>query len=224
MTKIKHMLTIFFVVALVVIAGCSSQEPMETEYETGTDMGDFETDIIIDEQPAATGNVVAVVNGEEITETDISQASQSFQQEVSREQLIELVINQKLLEQQVELLSMQEAQALFEAELAMQGATLEDYQAQVEMMGLNYEEHMQDIQLSISIQNYLENNIEIEEVTAQEVQELYEAYSFQIPEDELPSFEELEDELYMFVEQQKQEEAIGLLIEQLRSTAVVEYR
>jgi parvulin-like peptidyl-prolyl isomerase len=177
------------------------------------------------------GNVIATVNGEEITTSEVIAIQQLFiqqGQQISEEDALEQVINQKLISQEVEAedysVSTEEAESTIEQQLLIQGASLEDYKQQLSQQGIVYEEQIDSIKEELAVQKYLEIQLEGEnfEVSEQEAQDFYEMYKSQSPE-EVPSYEELEPQIIATLKQEKQQEAIGYLIQELRAGAEIEY-
>ena len=102
--------------------------------------------------------------------------------------------------------------------------TMEEFQEQLEVQGLSYQEHLEDFRAQLAIQDYLYDAVEVPEVTEEDVKEFYEAWKQMLPEEqEPPHFEELKSEIIMHLEQQKQQEAIVPFIEELRAKADIEY-
>lgn len=175
------------------------------------------------------GSVIATVNGEEITSDEVSAVQQSLMQQgqqVSEEDALEQAINQELLSQKVQeeiTVTTEEAESVIEQQIAMQNMTLEDYKQQVEMQGVSYDNELANIQEQIATQNYLGTALEGQdfEVTEEEVKEFYEMNKQQIPEN--VTYEEVEPQITMSLQQQKQQEAISVLIQELRASANVEY-
>ena len=215
------MIVILLAISAIFIAGCTSQS-------------DVPTDTVPDtiNTPPITSNVVAVVNGDEISSEQVTAVQQSFLmqgQQIPEEDALEQLINQLVLEQKVEeeniVITTEDAEILISEQLAMQGATLEDYKQQVASQGISYEQDLENIKRQIAVQFYLESQLEGQsfEVTEQEAQEFYALYEQQSVE-EVPSYEELEPQIIVALEQQKQQEAIIEHIQELRMNADVEYK
>lgn len=175
--------------------------------------------------------VLATVNGEDILFDDATQVQQSFMQQgmqITPEDALEQLINQVVLEQKVKeegiKVSREEAQILIEAQLAQQGATLEDYKEQLTLQGLDYASELERIKDQLAIQNYLETILEGQsfEVSEDEAREFYELYKQQSTED-IPSYEELEEQIIATLKGQKQNEYINEFIEELKLEANIEY-
>ncbi len=232
MVKLKNMMVVFLVLSVILIAGCST-----SENDDGQDVNDF----IPDDSGATdtptglvTGDVVAVVNDEEIKSEEVIEVQQTFMaqgQEVSEDEALEQVIIQKVLEQKVReedlSVSTEEAEAMIEQQLSMQGATLEDYKEQIESQGVSYDDEIENVKNQMAIQMYLDTQMEdlSFNVSDVEAQEFYEMYKAQSPEEEeLPSYEELEPQIMMTLEQQKQQEATNVFIQELLESAVIEYK
>lgn len=179
-----------------------------------------------------TGGVVARVNGEEINSAEIVAAQEQIGQqgqEISEENALEQIINQKIISQKVESegysVSTEEAEATIKDQLSAQGMSLEEYKQQVEQQGVSYEEQIQQIREELAIQKYLTDNIDEEatEVTDKETEQFYERYKEQESEGEIPSYEEIKPQIITRLEQQKQQKAINSLVQELREDAEIEY-
>lgn len=177
-----------------------------------------------------TEEAVAIVNGEKITASEISEIQQSFEmqgQQVSEEDALEQVINQKLVFQEAEKqnysVSTEEAESVMESQLAMQGATLDDYKQELQKQDLSYNEEIENIKQQITIQQYLEAQFEDKdfEVSENESQEFYEMYKQQLPGN--ITYEEAEQQIIMTLQQQKQQQAINSLVQELKNKAEIEY-
>jgi parvulin-like peptidyl-prolyl isomerase len=221
MANLKNMIAIVLVLSVILIGGCSTSELEDNTKESDITVNDTNT-----------GNVVAIVNNEEITSEEISEFQQTLLQQgqqVSEEDALEYLIEQKVLEQKVQqegiTVSDEEAESAIEQQLAMQGITLDDYKQEIESMGLSYESELENIKEQIATQTYLNTQLEGEtfDVSEEEAQEFYETYKLQSPE-EVPSYEELESQIIATLQQQKQQEAINAIIQELRADANVEYK
>lgn len=230
MAKLKNMMAIFLVLSVILMVGCST-----SEQEDNVQNNDFVPDNNgvenIPTEPI-TSNVVATVNNEEIKSEDVSAIQQTLLQQgqqISEDDALEQAINQKVLEQKVQqeniVVTNEEAESVIEQQLAMQGATLDDYKQQIESAGVSYEAELESIKIQIATQNYLESQLEGQsfDVTEEEAQEFYEMYKSQSAE-EVPSYAELQQQIIATLEQQKQQEAINIIIQELRTTANVEYK
>ncbi len=179
------------------------------------------------------GEVVAKVNGEKITSDEVTSVQEMFNQQgqqISDEEALDQIINQKLIVQKAKkegyTVSAEEAEKVIEEQLAMQEMNLDEFKDKIADQGLSYEEQLEYMKEELAIQNYLENEIgeEVLEVSDEETDEFYQRYQEEQPEDEeMPSFEELEPQIIALLQQQKQQEAINGLIEELRQTAQIDY-
>jgi multidrug efflux pump subunit AcrA (membrane-fusion protein) len=232
MANLKNIIGIFLVLSVILLAGCSTSEQEDNTQDYNNDFVPDNNDIDNIPTEPITGNVVATVNDEEITSEDVAAVQQLLLQQgqqISEDDALEQVINQKVLEQKVQqeniVVTNEEAESVIKQQLAMQGATLDDYKQQIESMGVSYEAELESIKNQIAVQNYLEGQLEGQsfDVTEEEAQNFYEMYKAQSPE-EVPSYEELQSQIIATLEQQKQQEAINILIQGLRTTANVEYK
>lgn len=178
------------------------------------------------------GNVIARVNGEEVYSNEVAELQEVFNQqgqEVSENEVLEQIINQKLISQEVEekgyAVSNEEAEAVLEEQLAAQGSTLEEFKQQIEEQGVTYQEQLEYIKEQLATQNYLADVIDQEslEVSEGESKEFYEMYQDQESSEETATFEELEPQIIATLQQQKEQQEIMALIQKLKETAEIEY-
>ncbi len=185
---------------------------------------------------AAPGSeVVARVNGEAITAGDVTKLRvkvyESYRMQISEEEALEQLIEETVLYQEAEQQgyapTMDEAEQELEARVASSGRTMEDFKADLAKSGFSYfsyEEYLQDFQRQLAINSYLDDAVQVPEVTELEARVFYENYKQESPEAELPPFEQLKSEIMALLEQQKQQEATSLLIEELKEKADIKYK
>ena len=220
MVNLKNFKMGILVLSLLVLTGCSTTETQEA------------SDILTGNVIADTSDVVlASVNGEDIMSSEVEITMQMFMQygqQVSEEEALEHIINQKVLSQKAiqegYALSREELQIEIENQLSMQGMSFQEYEQQLSMQGINMDEQMAEIKEDFAIQEYLSDVISEDDiqVTEQEVLEFYEMYTLQSPE-EVPPLEELEPQIIMSLEQQKEQEIIMDVLQNLRENSVIEY-
>lgn len=175
--------------------------------------------------------VVARVNDEEITAEAVAEMqitySYTHDDALTFEQALELLIREKLLYQEATregyLLTREEAEQELLVQLAPMGMTGEDFAVQLARQGRSYDEYLVELQEQLTIARYLDDTVQIPEVTEEEAREFYEDYMQRFPE-EPRTFEEMKSQIIMLLEEQKQQEAMFLLIEELRARAEIEYR
>ena len=176
--------------------------------------------------------VVARVNGEAITAGEVTKqrvkAYEFYRTRISEEGALEQLIAETLLYQEAEqqgyAISMDEAEQELEARVASTNRTMEDFEADLAKSSFSYEEYLQDFQRQLAINNYLDDSIEVPEVTKLEARIFYEDYKQQHTELEYPPFEQLESQIIALLKQQKQQEATSLLIEKLKDKADIQYK
>ncbi len=182
---------------------------------------------------AAPGSeVVARVNDEAITAGDVTKLRvkvyESYRVQISEEEALEQLIEETVLYQEAEQQgyapTMDEAEQELEARVASSGRTMEDFEADLAKSGFSYEEYLQDFQRQLAINSYLDDAVQVPEVTELEARVFYENYKQESPEAELPPFEQLKSEIMALLEQQKQQEATSLLIEELKEKADIKYK
>lgn len=182
---------------------------------------------------ARDADVVARVNGERITSQDVAELQASYQQyydvEITTGQALEQLITQKVLYQEARhkghLLTMEEAEQELHAQLGAANLTPEDFRAQLDVYGVSYDEYVEHYRKQTAIEHYLTAEVPVVEVTEEEARELYNDYVQQFPDEEFPPFEEMESYMTSILEQERQQEAqeaMLLLIEQLREEADIQ--
>ncbi len=179
-------------------------------------------------------NVVATVNGETITLEEVEELQQQYEQfgqQLSKEDAIEELIDQKILLQhalQDEYMpNTEEAEDEMEAILQQQGMTLEVYKQQLEQQGISYEEVLQDYKKGLAQQNYLDDALEEKHFPSNETAE--EEIETMLEEAEM-TWEDLELQLPQmgmtyeeFLYEIKRDLAQKNLIEELKEDAHIEY-
>jgi len=99
----------------------------------------------------STGDVVAIVNGEEIISSEVDLVEQYFLQqgqEISRQDIMQELIVQELFLQEAKKegyeISDEELESIIAGQLEEQNSTLEDYKNQLEMQGISDEEEIKN--------------------------------------------------------------------------------
>jgi len=172
-------------------------------------------------------DVAATVNGEEIMQEDVAEMQDLYEGQgmpISEQQALDQLIRQEVLHQAATeyLPTEEEAEEQLEAQVAMMGMTMDEFHKALEAQGLSYDDQLKDFRRQLAVQGFLHEEVEVPEVTEEEAREFYEEYKQQHPEEELPPFEEVEPQIVMQLEEQRQQEAMGPFIEELVEEADVE--
>jgi len=176
--------------------------------------------------------VVAKVNGEAITSGDVTKLRvkvyeflrEQMSEEEALEQLIAWAVLYREAEQQGYAPTMDEAEQELEARVTSSGRTIEDLKAELaNKSSFSYEEYLQDFQRQLAINSYLDDAVQVPEVTEEEAREWYKDYIQQHPEAGNMTFEQRESEIMAFLKQEKRQEATSLVIEELKEKADIEY-
>lgn len=181
--------------------------------------------------------VVATVNGEEITGAELServeqtrssqlggQSLSSDQEGQLREQTLETLINETLIQQAAEEAgitvsdeeinqSLEQVKGQFENE--------QQFQQQLENNDVTESDLRNRIQRQLLIQKYVQQNTDMDSinVTDEEVQQMYDQLSQQ--QDNVPALEEIRSQVESQVRQQKSSQLLQELVQQLRDEADV---
>jgi len=177
-------------------------------------------------------DVLASVNGEKITTEDAARVQASYLQSgmnITTQQALEQLITEKLLYQKAEeagySLTPEEAEQELQTQLGAANLTREDLQAQLDWSHISYEEYLEDFRRQLAIENYLNDTVPVDAVTEEEARAYYEDYreSFlqQYPDQPFPPFEQVQSEIVKLLSQEKQQEAMLILIEELKEKADV---
>ena len=179
--------------------------------------------------------VLATVDGEPITASDVV----TVQIRMYRwdgvwkgaEEILEQLIAEKLLFREAEKAGNLPTMADAEEELLFLLLELrmstEVFEALLQEEGISYDEYLEYRWVQMSIRMYIDAIVPLPEVTEEEIMKAYEAYrelwSELYPDEEPPPFEEMRSRIELALQQEKQQDAIYLLIEELRDNADIIY-
>ncbi len=179
-----------------------------------------------------TGNVVAVVNDEEITQDEVAAVQTDLSQQdqqITEQEALGQVINTGMLEQQASQLdytvSAEEGEEFIVEQLSQQGVTLDQYRQQLASQAISYETQLEIITSQLEIQNYLDDVLDNRSfnVTEEEARQFYELYANQSAQ-EVEPYEEVEEQIVSTLKDRLRQEAIASHIEELRQDASIEYK
>lgn len=212
----------------MLFSGCTDpQEQTKDTTQTNDDTNE-ETDT----NSTTNVSVLATVNGIEITSDEVTIQQQYYAQQgqqISEEDALEQIIDQEILylqsQQEGYALNNTEAEAELADNLQQQNQTLEGFKEYLQEQQLSYQEQLQNYKEQSSIQKYLEVVLEDQNftVTDQEAESYYASYAQQSTQ-EVPPYEDIKSQIIDYLKQQKQQEAINDLIEELREDADIQYR
>lgn len=226
----KNLIKILILGVFLILIGCKANTG---EIESGSEMQESESAMI--EEPAETteAEVLAVVDGDAITTKDVESIKQAFMQRgqaLSDEDALEQMINEKILLKEIDkkgIPTQDEVESDLQEIFKQQNLTLQDFKEQLEQQGLKYEDQIKVIGMQMAVQNYIQSVFEDENVnvTEKEVEAFYNQSKAQAPEDsEVPEFEEIREQLTMLLQQQKQQQILSALVQELRKNVSVEYK
>jgi len=223
----KYMFAFMTFLLTMVLVACGndeeqSEDAMQPELE------------ITEEEKVAEDEVVAVVNGEEVTGdiynivySQLKLYSVQFGQEVDEEEMKELtmesVIDRQLLfqeasEEGIEITD-EEATAEIETIKEENPDVLETLLGQFQLTEEGFKEQLK---FELTMYEYMDQIIEVT-VTDEEVEEAYEqAITESETDEEVPEFDEVENNIRTQMTQQKTEEAFQAKIDEVRSTSEID--
>ena len=175
--------------------------------------------------------IIATVNGEEITQEEVFLVQQQLQQQgsqVNEEQALEQVITNKILLQEVAKqnydITTQEAEAELEQVLSSQGFSIDDLKQDLQSRGISYEATLEDFKQRVAVDRYLSENIDLNaiEVTQEEIEAFYEQVALQ-GGNQTPALSDIQPQIEQQIEQQKTRQLQTQFIETLIEEAEINY-
>jgi peptidyl-prolyl cis-trans isomerase SurA len=235
MVNLKNILTITILLSVILFTGCSSSQDQvpNNDVNSQVDNSDLENNPFMDDSNTQNSEdeVLAIVNGEEVTSSEVEEVEELFLQQgqqVSQEEALNQVVSEVVLSQKVEeegvSVTTTQAETIIENQLASQNATLEQYKNQLQMQGISYEKQLDSVKSQVATQKYLESKLDGKgiNVSEEEAKEFYETYKQQSQE-ELPAYEELKPQIVASLEQQKEQQMQNAIIEELKADANIKY-
>lgn len=217
----KKIILIIGIIAMLVFAACSQEEPTPSPDEDLPIIDDpFGQDDVFGEQETEDlPDVLAIVNGEEIRREKVLQFQTEMQMRgvaMSIQETLDNVIVRHLLIQESKRQGLEPTREDIEALLEREGITKE----LLEMQGVNYEDFIEEQLKSedIGITLLIKKATEEVNVTEEQAREIYDMQAEQIEE----SFEEVRDLIKDMIARQEAETQVLNLAEQLMEQAEVE--
>lgn len=202
MLNVKNTIFIFLLMFLVV--GCATQEPVMEEDLNNEQQAEENLEL---------PEVVASVNGDQITSDEVfmlSNEMQMYGMEPTLDELVEQLISQRLLMQTVNELDYQFTTDDVENYFVDMGVELDEIKTEVENQGLIYEEFLVDYIDELKFTQFLFEVQQNVEVTEEEMLEFYEDQKEFL--DENLTYEDIQEEIYNFFLEQRSNEIITFLI------------
>ncbi|RNF38693.1 SurA N-terminal domain-containing protein [Planococcus salinus] len=241
--KMKLTLTPFLL--LFILGACSDNEEATTDEGTTpeTEEATEETTETPEEPTSqlelpAEDEVVVVVNGEDVSgkvynsvarqlETSLSQSGEdvttSENAELIKSQALTVIVGNTLIVQDAAEKGHEPEEAAVDEQVeALKGQfeTEEELDEALARTGFTMDDIRKQLREQMMYDSYVAEEVETGEVTDEEVQEAYD--SFAAASEEAPSFEEMEPTIRQSLQEQKQQEAVMVRIEELRESADVE--
>lgn len=235
----KKVSAIAFALLLAVgIAGCSSSEDNAKDKENDQKQEDKAQKDDKKEQTDSkeSGDVAAVVNGEEIPMSRLNeqldmqkQRMKQSGQELKDEQLTQMksqiltkLINKELLLQKANEADIKASEDKVEKQFNSytEKYSEEEFNKLLEQNNLTAKQLKEDIASQLKIQKYIEDNTEEVKVTDEELQTKYDEIKKQ--NDKLPAFDKVKPQLKQQIQQTKQQEQLTKLIDKIRKDSEIE--
>jgi parvulin-like peptidyl-prolyl isomerase len=215
MANAKIPLLILFL--LFIIAGCSTSSHND-------ELSDNDQTVIVEARELT--SVVATVNGEDITLEEVMALQDRYiQLELTESAALEQLIEHKLVLGKANEAGFsatdREAQTVIEDQLESLGLSLEEYTALLEAEGYSYTDELKNIKEQLAIQKLFDQEIPETEITEGEARDFYEMYKAQVQD--APSYEEFKPHILVSLKQLKRQEAIEIIIQELKQEADISY-
>lgn len=208
---------VIIVAAILVISMANNTQPDEP----GTN-----GDVLTGEE------VVATVNGEDITQAEVDsiqqQLAQSRGQQVTSDAALEQAVNQELLMQEVKEREMvptqQEAEQQLSQVLQSQGQTLEQLKTSIEQQGQDYAAVIESYQMQIGVNNLVEEVVGPVNISDEQAMDFYDQNTQMFVQgNETMPYETVEPSIKDYLQQQVTNQVMGEFIDQLRQEAEITY-
>lgn len=171
---------------------------------------------------APDAELLAVVNGDRITSEDVAKLQARYEAcrtSIDPDRALEQLVIEKLLYREARrepyLPTTDELEQELQAQLEADGFTLAEFQVELELYGISYNEYLETFRRELAIRNYVDAETQI---TEQQARERYEEYQ-QTPDLLLPPFQEVKEQITLELKQ----EAVLLLIQALKEEADIQY-
>jgi len=171
---------------------------------------------------APDADLLAVVNGDRITSEDVAKLQARYEAcrtSIDPDRALEQLVIERLLygeaRREPYLPTTDELEQELQAQLEADGFTLAEFQVELELHGISYDEYLETFRRELAIRNYVDAEIQ---VTEQQARERYEEYQ-QTPHLLLPPFQEVKEQITLELKQ----EAMVALIQQLLEKSDIQY-
>ncbi|MBU7591771.1 SurA N-terminal domain-containing protein [Metabacillus halosaccharovorans] len=249
----KFLLALFVGILSLSLAACNNDEDKAKEKEketeekaTGEEAAAVDPEEMqkkLDAQKVEKDTVVAIVNGKEIKGNEYNDALSMSQmqftsmgQDPTTEELakqlkdytLESLVGQTLIMQEIEKKGYEAKEEDINKQLDTLKANYENDDAFNEALkanNLTLDELKAQIADTVKYDQYVKNDLKVEEVTDKEVKEYYDKMTSSGEESaETPKYEDVKDTLKTNLEGQKTQEKLAAKVEELRETAKIELK
>ena len=188
-----------------------------------------------DEEAPPVNAVLATVDGEEITADEVARLQQRMLRwddiALEDDEVLEQLIVDRVLYQEAERRgyqpTLQETEREVRTALLNMGIPVEELHARLAEEGLSYMEYLEERRVQLAIAQLVDDAVEIPEITEEEAREYYQGYRElfiqMYPELEPLPYDEIRDTIISVLEEERRDEAVSLLVTQLRRQADIRY-
>ncbi|WP_273130757.1 SurA N-terminal domain-containing protein [Bacillus weihaiensis] len=249
----KLMATLLMALFALTLAACNNDEEKEKETSEETAQSDTaseeeavdpeELQKKLEEQKVEEDLVVAVVNGKEIKGGEYNNTLALFQsnalgqgQDVTtdemtkqiKESTLDFIVGQALIMQEVEKKGYEATEEEINEQLETQKAGFENdeaFEAALKESNLTIDDLKAQIEDNVKITQYLDHDINVEDVTDEEVKKFYDSLVEANGEsEETPEYEDVKDTLKNNLQQQKEQKQISTRIAELKKESEIELK
>lgn len=213
-----------------IVAGCAMEQPQpqeEPEQPVEPDIpmdptgGGELTSVVPDDLP----QIVATVNGDQITRDEVETLEQQNQQmqgvTATLDELVEQLISSRVLLSILEDQGYQITKDDVENYYVEMGIQPEQLKTEVENMNMDYDDFLEQSKDELAFSQYLSEIQEDLEVTQEEVEVFYEEQRMVLDQEGL-TYEDVEEDLYNYILEEKSHEVLISDIEQEMHQADIE--
>lgn len=214
----KKIIISALIIMILVVGACTSDDEPEVIIPEPS----YNNEVPVQEEFFP--DVLANVNGEEITKAEAQSLQRQIQIEEGRiasmDELVNLLAENILLVQEAKRrgyeVSTEEVEALIEEE----GIDLKDFKASVEMQGLDYEDFLVIQKNELILYQMFRDIIESVEISEEEIVRFYEEEAIALGEER--TIEEARENIVFFLTNKKVEQKISVFLESLKEQSNIE--
>ncbi|MFC4408861.1 SurA N-terminal domain-containing protein [Chungangia koreensis] len=239
----KMIFTIITGLMAVVLVACGgNEESKKAENDDQATTAESDQQKKLEAQHVDENETVAIVNDQKILGSEYNSALAYIQGQMQqmgqnptskdaaeqvKKHTIDNLIGQTLLLQQADSYTASEAEINKQLdEMKKQFKSEEEFQVALKQSGMNMKTLETEIANDIKLNQYIEKEVPVGEITDEEIQEMYNQFAEQGKSSgqEVPKLEELKPQIKQSLQQQKQQEGLAQQVEELKKNAKIDIK